>query len=221
MTNNNRREWVLAEAHVKYKSGNYVVQILIEPGVDAGQKIKCHVPSNNYDTTAVVKRILKQRVDYNSGKVRQIIDNNKDEKAEEIKMVKRYSNEIFGLALIEGNRGCMVICKSVAALNTFDQVVYEGTDELLHVGMVARSVKPGETLEVTGQNIVAGFIVDTITTAMASEGRAREIEYKKIKDKLQQRKKRFEEDAIWQMLAEKDSEAKELLDQLKAMRGDK
>lgn len=152
---------------------------------------------------------------------KRVVAADKYDKEKDGSKMKKFVNDLFGLAVVESARGALYICKAVYEVPDGATVVYEGSDGNLHVGNVAMHVRPGEYIEVANSTMPTdGFIVDRIGLEIADEGRIKEKQYNELKAKLALRKKRFEEDAIWQMLAEKDEEAARLLAEMKGLKGE-
>ena len=128
------------------------------------------------------------------------------------------TSELFEMAVVTGTRGNMSLCKLIEpTLVVGQEVVYEGSDSRLHVGtiieIVPNGVRPKDAKD-TG-----GFIVHAVDRTLLDEAREKEMIYFSTMLQLNERKKLIEERAIWEMLAEKDDEAKKLLKTLDYIRG--
>lgn len=64
------------------------------------------------------------------------------------------------------------------------------------------------------------FVVDVINTTALDEHKQREASIAELRTRLEARKQAFEQNAIYEMLAEKDSEAAEMLKMLKQLGGE-
>lgn len=194
---------------------NYIA----EASFVVGDKVMCET-SKDW-RPGYISRIVTTDV-YHLDCHKKVIAADKYDKEKDGNKMKKVSSELFGLVLVESAKGSLCVCKSAYKINEGIVVAYEGTDNNLHVGTVVNSVGPGEIMEVIQSARVSdGFVADTIDTDRLDVCKVKENKYTALKAKLALRKKRFEEDAIWQMLAEKDEEAARLLEEMKGLKGDK
>jgi hypothetical protein len=211
----------LVKARVNYKSGNYVVQAFTPDEVTIGSIYECLVPSG-YTTTCMITEILAQNVATLKGKVTVITIAKNQSNQPKIKEEVTMTNKLFITVFVENRKGFQFKCHSLVMYNPGEEVVYEGSDGELHVGKVVETFLPNVAYEThKRQYNNGGYIAHSVTREQINVCSQRQAAYDDTLQKLQARKKAMEERAIWDLLAEKDPDAKKLLEELDALTGNK
>lgn len=202
--------WNKVNARIKYKSGEYCAYALADSTVQVGDKCMCSLLCG-YDAECIVLQIVKKGVSKsgNHGLITKVI---KPKNQEEIEMI----NELFATITVESPHGRKTVCKALCPIKIGAEVVYESLDGSMHVGRISECIPAGEASK---QGYTGKYVVQAIDTAMRDQAERLESDYKATLTQLNIRKKQFEEHAVWEMLAEKDPEARTLLAKLDDLKG--
>ncbi|MEG1636089.1 MAG: hypothetical protein RR324_01120 [Cellulosilyticaceae bacterium] len=191
------------------------LKFIIKDSIKVGDKVWCHTRKGVCHGS--VLSIVDTRVNHldTHCKVEPANEttNKKYDKAEVIKMF----NELFAVAVVENRSGYNNLCKLIAPVSTGTEVVYEGNDGNKHVGVVKRIFAQGKPIEGAKRYQLGGFVVAVLDDYMINQAKEREVQYKAAQEELRLRKERFEQRSIYEMLAERDPEAKKLLDYMDSL----
>lgn len=206
-------------ALIKYKSGYYEAMMTAPDCYHVGDRCKCMVLSG-YETTCKIVSIISNsyhpdgRIGVITGPIKELKNN------EEIEEGNSVVDNIFATVVVADKRGKLVGCKSSKLYLSGAYVVYEGSDEWCHVGVVQGSFAPGSVISVPGPiSYSASFVLHEVDMKSLEHYKDKEAKYRDILAQLNVRKKALEERVVWEMLAEKDPEARELLKTLDAIIG--
>jgi hypothetical protein len=204
--------WNKVRARIKYKSGEFEAFAYADASLHVGDIVECIVVSG-YTTTCQIRAIISSCDKPKSNSAR--IISKKPINQTTIKEEKTMVNDLFVTVFVQHPGGYVTKCQSMVAYEEGQEVVYEGKDHNLHVGSVIVSHPPRvDYAPPTGNYTCGGFIAQVVIRTQLDECRKKEILYSETVKQLQARKKMMEERAIWELLAEKDPEAKKLLAQL-------
>lgn len=122
-------------------------------------------------------------------------------------------NELFPVAVVENRRGYKTLCKMLIPLPVDTEVVYEGDDECKHVGVIRKTFPV--CAEINKKNMqIGGFVVTLVEDTGINEAKRKEEQYRDLQVELESRKRVFEQRSIYELLAEKDPRAHEILDSM-------
>jgi hypothetical protein len=197
--------WNKVKASIHYKSGWYQAYLLADSSLKVGDKARCLVLSG-YEANCEIRQIVQKDVDMTNRYAKTI---GEPKLEEDIKMV----DQLFVTVVVKTNSGFIVRCKALCTFGLGTQVVYEGDDGDLHVGTVLHCTPAGELIEGT-QYKQASFIAQVVDTTNIDICKDKLKDYNDTMAQLKARKKQFEENEIYEMLAQKDPKARELLDSL-------
>jgi hypothetical protein len=202
--------WNKVKASIHYKSGWYQAYLLADSSLKVGDKARCLVLSG-YEANCEIRQIVQKDVDMTNRYAKTI---GEPKLEEDIKMV----DQLFVTVVVSGNSGFIVRCKATYDFEKGTKVVYEGSDDKLHVGTVLHCIAAGDPIEEV-QYKQAGFIAHIVDTTNIDICKDKLKDYNDTMAQLKIRKKQFEENEIYELLAQKDSKARELLDKLNALKG--
>lgn len=203
--------WNKVYARIKYKSGEHCAYAIADSTVQVGDKCICSLLSG-YNAECVIQQIVKENIKGHLDNHAKIIKVIEPKNQEEIEMI----NELFATVTVESPHGRKTVCKALCPIDISTEVVYESLDGSMHVGTVIDCIQAGEASK---QVYTGKYVVQIIDTAMRDQAEMLESDYKATLTQLNLRKKQFEERAIWEMLAEKDPEARTLLAKLDDLKG--
>jgi hypothetical protein len=206
--------WNIVKARIKYKSGIYEAKAYADTSYTVGDKVKCLVVSGQYETWCTILEIVQANVKLRKDIVRTIGTAEKISKED-----KSMVDEIFVTVIVE-SRGYKTRVRATESFPIETLVAYEGTDNNLHVGSVVQCIPAGTVYDNQRGVQVGGFVACVVITDILSRCKGLEANYTTTMSQLKARKKLFEEQAIWEMLAEKDPVAKELFETLKKLKGE-
>lgn len=127
---------------------------------------------------------------------------------------------LFNVVQVTSRGKYMQYCRTSLTRNELPigtKVVFTGTDGFEHVGLISNFAEASTVTAGMYSAANNAYIVAIVDSAYGDADKAKAATYKDIISKLNTKRKQLESIAVYEYLADKDPEAKQLLDELKSM----